>query len=206
VADVTDADRRAAGFGAIGAAFAFGFIAGPALGGLLGAVDLRLPFWVAAGLCLANALYGILVLPESLPKDRRTPFSWRRANPVAALRLLRSNAEVSRVAAVLFLSNLAHEVFPAVFVLYTGHRYGWDQVTIGLALADCWRRVGRGAGRPRAPYRAAPGRAADDGGGPRCGAFGSLLFGLAPSGAWIWLAIPCGRALGTVRPRRARAS
>jgi DHA1 family tetracycline resistance protein-like MFS transporter len=135
VADVTDVDRRAAGFGAIGAAFAFGFIAGPALGGLLGAVDLRLPFWVAAGLCLANALYGILVLPESLPKDRRTPFSWRRANPVAALRLLRSNAEVSRIAAVLFLSNLAHEVFPAVFVLYTGHRYGWDQVTVGLALA-----------------------------------------------------------------------
>ena len=124
VADITDADRRAAGFGVIGATFAFGYIARPALGGMLGAVDLRLPFWVAAGLCLANALYGIIVLPESLSEDRRTPFTWSKANPVAALRLLRSNAEVFRAATVLFLSNLAHEVFPAVFVLYAGHRYG----------------------------------------------------------------------------------
>jgi DHA1 family tetracycline resistance protein-like MFS transporter len=200
VADVTDADRRAAGFGAIGAAFAFGFIAGPALGGLLGAVDLRLPFWLAAGLCLANALYGLLVLPESLPKERRTPFSWSRANPLAAMRLLRSNAEVSRVAAVLFLSNLAHEVFPAVFVLYAGHRYGWDQVTIGLALAAVGfasavvqgglvrRVVPRLGERPTMVV------------GLACGAIGSLLFGLAPSGAWIWLAIPVAALWGLFGP------
>jgi DHA1 family tetracycline resistance protein-like MFS transporter len=200
VADITGADRRAAGFGVIGAAFAFGFIAGPALGGMLGAVDLRLPFWVAAGLCLANTLYGILVLPESLPKDRRTPFCWRRANPVAALRLLRSNAEVSRVAAVLFLSNLAHEVFPAVFVLYAGHRYGWDQVTIGFALAavgvasavvqgDLVRRMVPRLGERRTMVA-----------GLAFGAFGSLLFGLAPSGSWIWLAIPVAALWGLFGP------
>jgi DHA1 family tetracycline resistance protein-like MFS transporter len=200
VADVTDADRRAAGFGAIGAAFAFGFIAGPALGGVLGAVDLRLPFWIAAGLCLANALYGILVLPESLPKNRRMPFSWRKANPVAALRLLRSNADVSRVAAVVFLSNLAHEVFPAVFVLYAGHRYGWDQVTIGLALGAVGvasavvqgglvrRIVPRLGERPTMVV------------GLACGAIGCLLFGLAPSGAWIWLAIPVAALWGLFGP------
>ena len=200
VADVTDVDRRAAGFGAIGAAFAFGFIAGPALGGLLGAVDLRLPFWVAAGLCLANALYGILVLPESLPKHRRTPFSWRRANPVAALRLLRSNAEVSRIAAVLFLSNLAHEVFPAVFVLYTGHRYGWDQVTVGLALAAVG--VASAVVQGGLVRRAVPrlGERATMVAGLACGAFGSLLFGLAPSGAWIWLAIPVAALWGLFGP------
>ncbi|WP_244622772.1 TCR/Tet family MFS transporter [Microvirga brassicacearum] len=200
VADVTDADRRAAGFGVIGAAFAFGFIAGPALGGVLGAVDLRLPFWVAAGLCLANAVYGIFVLPESLPRDLRTPFTWRKANPVAALRLLRSNTEVFRVAVVLFLSSLAHEVFPAVFVLYAGHRYEWDQLTIGFALAGVGvasaavqgglvRRVVARLGERRTMMA-----------GLVCGAAGALLFGIAPSGAWIWLAIPVAALWGLFGP------
>src|SRR5262245_47429817 len=92
VADVTPADERAARFGLLGAAFGVGFVLGPALGGLAGAVDPRLPFWIAAGLSLANALYGLLVLPESLPPERRAPFAWRRANPVGALALLRSQS------------------------------------------------------------------------------------------------------------------
>jgi DHA1 family tetracycline resistance protein-like MFS transporter len=200
VADITDADRRAAGFGVIGAAFAFGFIVGPAVGGLLGAVDLRLPFWVAAGLCLANALYGILVLPESLSKDRRTSFSWRRAHPLAALRLLRSNTEVFRVAVVLFLSNLAHEVFPAVFVLYAGHRYGWDQVTIGLALAAVG--VASAVVQGGLVRRVVPrlGERPTMVAGLTFGALGSLLFGLAPSGSWIWLAIPVAALWGLFGP------
>ncbi|WP_246742432.1 TCR/Tet family MFS transporter [Microvirga splendida] len=200
VADITDADRRAAGFGVIGAAFAFGFIAGPALGGMLGAIDLRLPFWVAAGLCLANALYGIFVLPESLPRERRTPFAWRKANPVAALRLLRSNTEVFRVSAVLFLSNLAHEVFPAVFVLYAGHRYGWGQVTIGLALAAVG--VASAVVQGGLVRRVVPrlGERPTMVAGLACGAAGSLLFGLAPSGGWIWLAIPLAALWGLFSP------
>ncbi|WP_262268355.1 MFS transporter [Microvirga yunnanensis] len=200
VADVTDADRRAAGFGVIGAAFAFGFIAGPALGGVLGAIDLRLPFWVAAGLCLANALYGIIALPESLPEERRRPFAWRNANPVAALRLLRSNTEVFRISAVMFVSNLAHEVFPAVFVLYAGHRYEWDQMTIGFALAAVG--VASAAVQGGLVRRLVPrlGERRTMAVGLTCGALGSLLFGLAPSGGWIWLAIPMAALWGLFGP------
>ncbi|MCB8821467.1 MFS transporter [Microvirga rosea] len=200
VADVTDSDRRAAGFGAIGAAFAFGFIAGPALGGMLGAIDLRLPFWVATGLCLANAIYGIFVLPESLPQDQRTPFTWRKANPVAALQLLRSSPDVFRVASVMFLSNLAHEVFPAVFVLYAGHRYGWDQVTIGLALATVG--VASAAVQGGLVRRVVPrlGERSTMAAGLCCGIIGVLLFGFAPSDGWIWLAIPMAALWGLFGP------
>ena len=88
-------------FGKIGAAFGAGFILGPALGGLLGDIDPRLPFWVAAGLSFANALYGLLILPESLPPDRRAPFRWKSANPIGALHLLRAN----RILAGLSLAN-----------------------------------------------------------------------------------------------------
>jgi len=200
VADITDADRRAAGFGVIGAAIAFGFIVGPALGGVLGSVDLRLPFWVAAGLCLANTLYGVFVLPESLPQHRRTPFSWSKAHSVAALRLLRSNVELFRVAAVLFLSNLAHEVFPAVFVLYAGHRFGWGQMTIGLALAAVG--VASAAVQGGLVRRLVPrlGERPTMVAGLVCGGLGAILFGLAPSGAWIWLAIPVAALWGLFSP------
>src|SRR3954471_10979071 len=88
IADITAAEKRAAVFGKIGVAFGAGFILGPALGGLLGNVDPRLPFWVAAGLSFANALYGFLILPESLPAERRAPFRWKSASPIGALRLL----------------------------------------------------------------------------------------------------------------------
>ncbi|QRM27689.1 TCR/Tet family MFS transporter [Microvirga sp. VF16] len=200
VADVTDADRRAAGFGVIGAAFAFGFIAGPALGGVLGAFDLRLPFWIAAGLCLANALYGVFVLPESLPRDKRASFVWRKANPLAALRLIRVHPEVFRVSAVLFFSNLAHEVFPAVFVLYAGHRYGWDQITIGLALAAVG--IASAAVQGGLVRRVVPrmGERSTMIAGLAFGCLGTLLFGLAPSGAWIWLAIPVAALWGLFGP------
>src|ERR1700730_17188620 len=89
IADVTPGEKRAAVFGKVGAAFGAGFIIGPAVGGLLGDVDPRLPFWVAAALSFANTMYGLLILPESLPKERRSPFRWRSANPVGALKLLR---------------------------------------------------------------------------------------------------------------------
>jgi DHA1 family tetracycline resistance protein-like MFS transporter len=200
VADVTGADRRAAGFGVIGAAFAFGFIMGPALGGVLGAVDPRLPFWTAAALCFANALYGIFVLPESLPRERRMAFSWSRANPVAALQLLKSNRALFGVSAVLFLSNLAHEVFPAVIVLYAGHRFGWNEVTIGFALASVGiASAGVQGGLVRrlvARFGEAPTMVT----GLACGAAGTVMFGLAPTGAWIWLAIPVAALWGLFGP------
>src|SRR5262245_49485797 len=135
VADVTPVEKRAAGFGITGIAFGLGFVLGPALGGLLGGVDPRLPFWAAAGLGLADGLSGLVVLPESLPPERRRAFEWRRANPVGSLRLLRESPGLTRLASISFLSNLAHAVLPSVFVLYAGFRYGWQERAVGLSLA-----------------------------------------------------------------------
>lgn len=135
VADVTPVEKRAAGFGMIGAAFGVGFVLGPALGGLLGATDPRLPFWVAGGLALVNAAYGYFVLPESLPPERRKPFSWRRANPVGSLELLRRHRGLMGLAGVAVIYHLVHHALVSVFVLYVGFRYGWSVRDTGLTLA-----------------------------------------------------------------------
>ena len=135
IADVTPPEQRAARFGILGVAFGAGFIFGPAIGGLAGSIDPRLPFWIAAGLGLANFLYGWLILPESLPQDKRMAFSWRRANPLGALKLLRSHRELTGLASVNFLSMLAHAVLPIVSVLYLNYKYGWDERAVGFLLA-----------------------------------------------------------------------
>jgi DHA1 family tetracycline resistance protein-like MFS transporter len=135
VADVTPPDLRAARFGMMGVAFGAGFVLGPAIGGLAGSVDPRLPFWIAAGLGIANALYGWLVLPESLPLASRMAFSWRRANPLGAITLLRSHRVLLGLAAVNFLGMLAHSVLPSVTVLYMMYRYGWDERAVGFVMA-----------------------------------------------------------------------
>jgi DHA1 family tetracycline resistance protein-like MFS transporter len=135
IADVTPPEQRAAKFGLLGAAFGAGFVVGPALGGVLGDISPRLPFWVAAGLSLTNGLYGLFVLPESLPPERRAAFSWRKANPVGALKLLRSHPELWGFAWVTFFSNLAHAALPSTAVLYMGYRYNWDVKAVSLLLA-----------------------------------------------------------------------
>jgi len=135
ISDVTPPERRAASFGLIGAAFGVGFILGPALGGVLGAISPRLPFWASAGMALANVCWGLFVLPESLPKDKRVPFSWKSANPLGALKLLRSHAMLTGLAGAYFLMNLAHAVLPSTTVLYMHYRYGWDTRAVGLMLA-----------------------------------------------------------------------
>jgi DHA1 family tetracycline resistance protein-like MFS transporter len=114
VADITPPERRASVFGKIGAAFGAGFVLGPAIGGLLGGLDPRLPFWVAAALSLLNALYGLLILPESLPRERRSQFHWKSANPVGALKLLRSNRVLAGLAVVNFIAQLAHVVLGGI--------------------------------------------------------------------------------------------
>jgi MFS transporter, DHA1 family, tetracycline resistance protein len=135
VADVTPPDQRAARFGLLGAAFGAGFVFGPALGGLAGSVDPRLPFWIAAAFSIANAMYGWFVLPESLPPGKRMAFAWRRANPLGSLTLLRSHRELTGLATAGFLSNLAHASLPSVSVLYLMYRYGWDERAVGFVLA-----------------------------------------------------------------------
>ncbi|MBL9136261.1 MAG: TCR/Tet family MFS transporter [Verrucomicrobiales bacterium] len=135
IADVSPPEKRAQNFGLIGAAFGLGFIAGPALGGMLGDIGLRMPFLVAAGLTLLNWLYGWFVLPESLPPENRRAFQWARANPVGSLLALRRYPVVLGLTGTYFLSNLAHQVFPATWVLYTSYRYQWSVGQTGLSLA-----------------------------------------------------------------------
>lgn len=134
IADVVAPEKRAKAFGMIGAAFGIGFILGPALGGLLGTSNPRLPFWVASGLSLANAIYGFLFVPESLPRERRKAFTLRRANPVGALVLLRSHPELFQLATIQFIGYVAHEVFE-VWALYAIFRYAWNAGMVGLSLA-----------------------------------------------------------------------
>jgi DHA1 family tetracycline resistance protein-like MFS transporter len=136
VADVTPPQDRARAFGWMGAAFSVGFLAGPAIGGFLGDINLRLPFLVAAGLTLVNALYGWLVVPESLAEGKRTTaFHWRRANPLGSLRLLRSHHELLPLASVGFLNQLANMVWPSVFVFYAGYRFHWTPGLTGFFMA-----------------------------------------------------------------------
>ncbi|RME94048.1 MAG: MFS transporter [Verrucomicrobia bacterium] len=135
IADVTPPERRASTFGLLGATFGLGFIAGPAVGGLLGDLGLRLPFLVAAGLTLLNWLYGLWVLPESLERKHRRAFSWKRSNPVGALLALRRYPVVLGLAAVFFLLHLAQSCLHSTWVLYTGYRYGWTVGETGLSLA-----------------------------------------------------------------------
>jgi DHA1 family tetracycline resistance protein-like MFS transporter len=187
IADVTPPEKRAGAYGVIGAAFGVGFILGPLLGGFLGDVNARLPFWVAAAFALANALYGFFVLPESLPLEKRsTHLAWGRANPLGSLKLLRSHRELLGLASVNFLGYVAHEVFN-VWVLYTIYRYAWNQKMNGVSLAIVGvlsvaisgfgvGRIVKALGERRTLLI-----------GLAFGAAGFVIFGLAPAG-WIFLA------------------
>jgi MFS transporter, DHA1 family, tetracycline resistance protein len=190
IADVTPHDQRAAKFGMLGAAFGLGFIIGPALGGFLGSYGLRYPFWAAAALSLANATYGLLILPESLPRERRAAFSLRQANPVGSLKLLRSHPEIAGLAIAMFLTYNAHESLPSMFVLYTDYRYHWGTQLTGWALAA----VGVGStivsavlislaikhlGQYRTMFT-----------GMICGIIGFSILALAPNTAIFFLSLP----------------
>jgi DHA1 family tetracycline resistance protein-like MFS transporter len=135
IADVTPPDKRAQAFGMIGAAIGLGFILGPALGGMLGNIGLRVPFWVAAGLAAANWLYGLFILPESLAPENRRPFDLRRANPVGALLALRRFPVVRGLTEPYFILAIAQTMLQSVWVLYMGYRYGWTSFQVGLSLA-----------------------------------------------------------------------
>jgi len=135
IADITPPEKRAQSFGLVGAAFGLGFVIGPAIGGIAGEIDPRLPFWIAAALCLVNAAYGYFVLPESLPPERRSPFDPRKANPVGSLGFLRQHGEVAWLACVSVIFNTAFWVIPTTSVLYAGYRYGWTEGDVGVMLA-----------------------------------------------------------------------
>jgi DHA1 family tetracycline resistance protein-like MFS transporter len=132
--DITPPEGRAKAFGQIGAVFGVGFICGPVLGGLLGDISLRLPFYAAATFSLLNASYGWFLVPESLPQDRRAPFSFSKANPFAALTKLAQQREIGSLVAVYALFQLAHMMLVQTWVLFTSFRFGWGPRENGLSL------------------------------------------------------------------------
>lgn len=188
IADVTTPEKRAASFGMLGAAFGLGFVAGPALGGVLGEYSVQLPFWVAAGLCVANVLYGIFVLPESLAVDKRTPrIDWLRANPIGALDLLKSHKGLLILAAVFLLFAISHDVMPSTFVLYGSERYGWSVRDVGFALGAIGIATAVVQGGLIRPLGRLLGERGALVAGLLAGVVGFTLYGLAPVG-WMFLA------------------
>lgn len=190
IADITPPEKRAASYGIFGAAFGLGFVVGPAVGGLLGVYELRIPFWVAAGLTLLNAAYGFWILPESLPEKHRSKFSWKKANPVGSLKLLRGHPELPGLASIYFLYYLAHQVFQSVFVIYANYRYHWEPQMVGLTLTAVGlasvfvqgflvRKAAKRLGEWKMLLIALV-----------FGMAGYTIYGLAPNGWIFWCAIP----------------
>ena len=201
VADVTPPEKRAAAFGKLGMAFGLGFTLAPVFGAWLGEINLRLPFYVAAGLGFANFCYGFFVLPESLaPEHRSERFQWSRANPVASLKLLRGHPELFGLASVVFLMAIAHLVYPTTFVLYADYRFGWGLRMVGYTLlivgvltiivqGGLIGRIVKALGERHALMF-----------GLVCGTLGFFFYGLAPTGYWFWAAMPLAALWGVVNP------
>lgn len=135
ITDITEEDKRAEAFGLLGAAWGVGFIMGPVIGGLLGEYGARLPFFVAAGLALANVLYGLIVLPESLATDKRRKFAWRRATPVGAMAALTKYPTALGLALVFLLFQIAHDANPSTWTYYTMLKFDWSERDIGFSMA-----------------------------------------------------------------------
>jgi DHA1 family tetracycline resistance protein-like MFS transporter len=142
IADVSTPETRAKNFGVIGAAFGLGFVIGPALGGLLAGLGVRAPFYAAAGLCLLNALYGYFVLPESLDKEHRRPFQWKRANPLGSLKFLQKTQGIGGLAICYFLIYLAAQAVQGNWNFFTIYRFSWSEKMVGISLAVVGLLVG----------------------------------------------------------------
>ncbi|QBJ85953.1 MFS transporter [Chryseobacterium gleum] len=134
IADISTAEDRTKNFGLIGAAFGFGFIIGPVIGGLLGHYGARVPFYFAAILCMVNFLYGLLILPESLEKDKRRSFSWKRANPIGTVNFLRKQSKISNLVIALILVYVALHAVQSNWHFFTMYKFNWTERTVGLSL------------------------------------------------------------------------
>lgn len=134
IADISTDEDRTKNFGLIGAAFGLGFIIGPVIGGLLGHYGARVPFYFAAILCMVNFLYGLLILPESLDKDKRRSFSWKRANPIGTINFLRKQSKISNLVIALILVYVALHAVQSNWHFFTMYKFNWTERTVGLSL------------------------------------------------------------------------
>jgi MFS transporter, DHA1 family, tetracycline resistance protein len=200
VADVTPPEGRAKAFGFLGAAFGVGFVVGPAVGGWLGAYDPRWPFWGAAALSFLNGCYGYFVLPESLPREKRSDFSWAKANPVGGLIFLLERSKLIAFAILNLIAQLAHFSLPSIFILYALTRYGWGTKEAGIMMTIVG--VGSiivqgflvGLVNPRIGNRASMML------GYLCGAVGFAIYAWAPTGMWMYIGIPIMSLWGLAGP------
>jgi DHA1 family tetracycline resistance protein-like MFS transporter len=136
ISDISTPENRSANFGILGATFGVGFVLGPLMGGLLGEVGLRVPFFAAAALATLNLILGYFVLPETVTDQTRRPFDIKRANPLGALTQIRLIPGLSRFLLVFFLYEFAFYVYPAVWVYYAKAQFGWDSGMLGVSLAS----------------------------------------------------------------------
>ncbi len=190
IADVTTPEKRASSYAMFGAAWGLGVVLGPTIGGALGQYDLKWPFWLAASLTLLNAAYGFFVLPESLSPENRRPFSFKRANPLGSLKLLRSYPGLLSLAAVILLYQLSHQVLQSVFVYYSTYRYDWSVNVVGYTLGAVGIAsvIAQGFIVRRAATVLADRTMLIL--GIVFGAVGYTIYGLAPNQSWFWCGIP----------------
>lgn len=200
VADISTPDQRAKRFGLIGAAFGIGFVAGPMLGGLLAGIDVRAPFWMAAGLALANLAFGWFVMPESLTLANRRAFSLARANPLASLRAIRRLPGLKRLLLVSFLYAMTFNVWPAIWSYYSKAAFGWNAQWIGFALAAFGVCMALTQALLVAPMirRIGERRTAAVGMGLEVVSYG--FYGLATSGFWALVFTPIAALGGVTGP------
>ena len=197
MADITDGARRAQNFGLISAGFGIGFILGPAVGGLLGDLDPRAPFVAAACLAAANFAFGWIVLPESLPRERRRGFDWRRANPAGAVRQMGRLPGVRALLAVMCAYQIASFTYPAVWAYYTQGAFGWDAATVGLSLAAYGMAMAAVQGGLIRAILPRLGEARAVVWGLVLNTTCLMLYGIATEGWMIWVLIPIS-ALGAI--------
>ncbi|MDD9909667.1 MAG: TCR/Tet family MFS transporter [Ahrensia sp.] len=135
IADITAPEDRAAAFGILGAAFGVGFVAGPLVGGVLGAIDITYPFWLAATLSFVNVAFAYFLLPESLTEEKRRPLDWAKANPFRAISYIRRYASLAILMAALFVTGIAQQGLQGIWVLWTEVQFGWGVAEAGYSLA-----------------------------------------------------------------------
>ena len=200
IADISTPENRARNFGLVGMMFGFGFIFGPALGGVLGGVHIKLPFFVSAGLALANWLYGFLVLPESLPQEKRSSFTITKANPFGSIGRLQAYPLVAGLAIVFLCLSFAQRGLENVWVLYTSYRYDWSEMTNGLVLGLVGITAAIVQGGLVRPIIAKIGERKAIILGTLVSAVAFLGYGLAPAGWMILVVIVCGALGGITGP------